>query len=100
MYEPELVDGVDGQDAFCHVETGDVLAECVVLDQHGHEISTGEKFHEKIEILRVLERIEELDDPRRVGLGKHVALSADVGKLWAPHSLAGVDGMATWNRPT
>ena len=33
--EAEVVDGLDGKDAFRHVELGHVLGECVVLDQPG-----------------------------------------------------------------
>lgn len=44
--EPELVDRLECEDALGHVEARDVLAERVVLDEHRHEVSSGEELHE------------------------------------------------------
>jgi hypothetical protein len=46
MDETELVDSFDSENAFRHVEAGNVLRKCVVLDEHGHEIAAGEEFHD------------------------------------------------------
>ena len=79
--EAELVDGLDGEDALGHVEARDVLGERVVLDEHRHEVAAGEELHQEVEVVGVLERVVQLDDPGRVGLGEDVALGTDVGEL-------------------
>lgn len=55
MDETELVDGFDGQDNLRHVEASDVLAEDLVLDEHCHQVTTGQELHEHVEECRVLE---------------------------------------------
>lgn len=81
MNEPKLVDRLDRQHTLGHVEPRDVLGEGVVLDEHGHEVASGQELHEEVEVVRVLERVVELDDPGRVGLGEEVAFGADMGEL-------------------
>lgn len=75
------MDSVDGKYTFCDVESSDVLRECIIFNEHGHEIPTREKLHDKIQSLWVLEGIKQLDHPMGVGLGQNVALSTDVGQL-------------------
>lgn len=79
--EAEFVDGLDREDALGHVEPRDVFGKGVVLDQHGHQVSAGEELHQEVQVVGVLERVVQLDDPRRVGLGEDVALGADVREL-------------------
>ena len=108
MNKAELVDCLDGEDTFRHVELGYILGEGVVLDQpkmsrnrlisvpftpkrshvnaplsylHSHQISTGEELHNQVQVVRVLKRVVELDDPRRVGFGEYVSLGSNVGQL-------------------
>ena len=81
MDEAEFVDGLDREDALGHVEPRDVFGKSVVLDQHGHQVSAGEELHQEVQVVGVLERVVQLDDPRRVGLGEDVALGADVREL-------------------
>lgn len=81
MDEPKLVNGLKGKNALGHVEARYVFAKGVVLDEHSHEISSGEELHEEVEVVGVLERVVELDDPRRVGFGEDVSFSAYVGEL-------------------
>lgn len=66
MNEPELVHGFDRQDALGHVEPRHVFRERVVLDEHRHEVASGQKLHQEVQVVRVLERVVQLDDPRRV----------------------------------
>ena len=40
MDEAELVDRFNRKNTLCDVETGDVFGECVILDQHRHEIAS------------------------------------------------------------
>lgn len=79
--EAQLVDSLDGQDDLGDVEAGNVFGEDLVLDEHGHQVSTGKELHEHVEEVRVLEGCEELDDPRAVGLGQDVSLGAHVSEL-------------------
>jgi hypothetical protein len=51
------------------------------LNVHRHEIPTRQELHDEVEVARVLEREEELDDPGRVGLCEDVSLGSDVGEL-------------------
>jgi len=52
------------KDTLCHVESCDIFREYVILHEHGHEIASGKKLHDEIEVQRILERIEQLDHPR------------------------------------
>lgn len=81
MYESKLVHGLDGQSKLSHVETSDILGEDFVLDKHGHQVTTGQEFHQHVQESVVLESSVQLDDPRAVRLGENVTLRADVGKL-------------------
>jgi hypothetical protein len=48
MNEAEFVDGLDGERDFRHVEASDILCEDFVLDEHGHQITTGQELHEHV----------------------------------------------------
>lgn len=45
MNEAELVDCLKSERDFGHVETSDVFGEDLVLDEHSHQISTGQELH-------------------------------------------------------
>jgi hypothetical protein len=81
VYEAKLVYGFYRQRDLGHVEARDVLGEDLVLDEHGHQITTRQKLHEHVEEGVVLERRVQLDDPWTVGFGENVALGPDVGQL-------------------
>ena len=81
MNETEVMNGLDSQNELGHVEASDIFREDLVLDQHGHEISAREEFHEHVEESRVLERSVQFDQPRAVGICQNVSLSSDVGQL-------------------
>ena len=83
MHETHLVHGVDGKDQLCHVETRQVLGEYSARRAHqqAHEIASRNVLHDKVQVLLVLERIEELDHPLVVRLGHEIALSLDVSHL-------------------
>lgn len=81
MDEAQLVDRLDGEDDLGDVEAGDVLREDLVLDEHCHQVTAGQKLHEHVEEVGVLEGGVEPDDPGAVGLGEDVTLGADVGEL-------------------
>jgi len=63
MDETHVVDSFDGEDTFCNVEARHVLRKRVVLDEHGHQVSPRKEFHDKVQVHRILEGIEELDNP-------------------------------------
>jgi hypothetical protein len=81
MDETKVMHGLDRENALRDVEPRHVLRESIVLDQHRHQVSSSQEFHDEVQIRWVLERIVQLHDPRRVGFGKHVAFRADVGEL-------------------
>jgi hypothetical protein len=58
MNEAELVNGLNGKNAFGDIESGHIFRERVVFDEHGHEIATREKLHNKIQILWILKGIK------------------------------------------
>lgn len=102
MDETKIMHSLNSQDTFGHVELGDVLRESVVFDEpiygqlklyisfwslHSHQVTTGEEFHDKVKILRVLERVVQLHDPRGITLGKDVPFSSNMRKL-SPHKLS------------
>jgi hypothetical protein len=41
MDEAQLVDGLDGEHYLRDVESGDILGEDLVLDEHRHEVAAG-----------------------------------------------------------
>lgn len=81
MDEAKLMDSVDGKYTFCDVEPSDILGECIIFNEHGHEVPTREELHDKIQRLWVLEGIKQLNNPSGVGLSQDIALSTDVGQL-------------------
>lgn len=81
MDETKVMDGLDGENALRDVEPGHVLREGVVLDQHRHQVPSGQELHDEIQVGRVLERIIQLHDPGRVGFRQDITFCADVGEL-------------------
>ena len=57
MNETEFVNGLDSEYALGNIEPGHIFGECVVLDEHGHEVTSGEELHNKVQILRILKRV-------------------------------------------
>lgn len=78
MDESQLVNGLNRQNALSHVEFRDILGKGVIFDQprsqevisisiitfryeknvHGHQITTRQKLHDEVQVIRILERIE------------------------------------------
>ena len=81
MNEAKLMNGLNGQNALRNIESGNVFGESVVFDKHGHEVASGKEFHYQVEELRVLEGVEKLHDPWRVGFSQYVSFSTHVSKL-------------------
>ena len=79
--EAQLVNDLNGKDDLGHVKPGDILGEDLILDQHRHEITTREKFHQHVEEGRILKGREKLHHPRAVGLGQDVPFSPDMSQL-------------------
>lgn len=66
MNETKTMNGFDCHHTFCHIEARHIFREGVILDEHCHQVTTREKFHDQVELGRVLKRVKELDDPGRV----------------------------------
>jgi hypothetical protein len=75
------MDSFNCQYTLCHVETSDIFREDIVSHQHCHEIATGQKLHDKIEIERILERVKQLHDPWGCRLRQDVSLRTNVSQL-------------------
>lgn len=56
MDEAQLVHSFQSKGNLGHVEAGNVLGEDLVLDQHGHQVTTRQELHEHVEEGRILER--------------------------------------------
>jgi hypothetical protein len=72
MYEAEFVYSFNSKRDLSHVEAGNVLSENLVLDEHCHQVATGQELHEHVEEGGVLEGGVQLDDPRAVRLGEDI----------------------------
>jgi hypothetical protein len=81
MDEAKFMDCLNSQYALSHIETGNILGEDLVLDQHGHQVASWQKLHEHIEEVRILERGEELYNPRTLCLCQNIALGPNVCEL-------------------
>lgn len=55
--------------------------ERINLDIHSHEIAPWQELHDQVEVTRILERKEKLDDPRRIGLCEDVSFGSHVSEL-------------------
>lgn len=55
MYEAKLVDSFNCKSNLSHVETCDILSEDFILDEHGHQVTTGQELHEHVKEGIVLE---------------------------------------------
>lgn len=78
MDETQLVDCLDGKNNLCNVEPRDILGKDFILDEHSHQVSTGQELHQHVEEVGILERCEELDNPGAVRLSKNISLGSDV----------------------
>lgn len=81
MYEPELVYGFYRKGYFSHVEASDVFGEDFILDEHRHQVTSGQELHKHVEEGVVLESCVQFDDPWAVRLGEDVTLGSDMSKL-------------------
>ena len=81
MNEAKLMDGFYSKGDLSHVEASDILGEDLILDKHGHQITTRQELHQHVQERVVLERRVQLDHPRTVRLGQDITLGPDVRKL-------------------
>ena len=81
MDEAQLVDSFYSKDDFCHVKPCDVLGEDFVLDEHSHQITTGQELHEHVQEGVVLECGVQFNNPRAVRFGENITFRSYVGQL-------------------
>jgi hypothetical protein len=81
--ETKTVDCFNREDTFRHVEACDILRERVILYEHSHQVTSGKKFHDQVQVCWVLERVKELHHPVRIGFSQNVTLGAYVSELRA-----------------
>jgi hypothetical protein len=70
--EAELVNSLNRKCDLSHVEASNVFSEDLILDEHCHQITSGQELHEHVKEGVVLEGRVQLDDPRAVCLGKNI----------------------------
>jgi hypothetical protein len=61
--ESKAMDCFDRHDTFRHVEASDIFGKRVILNEHSHQVTSGKKFHDQVQVCWVLERVEELYHP-------------------------------------
>ena len=66
MNETQLMHSFDGEGKLSHVKSGYVLRENVILDKHGHEITTRQELHQHVQESGILERRVKFDHPRTI----------------------------------
>lgn len=81
MNEAQLVDSLYGQNDFCHVEPCNILGEDLILDEHGHQVTTRQELHQHVQEGVVLEGGVQLDDPGTVRFGENITFGTHVGQL-------------------
>lgn len=79
--EAERVHTLDGTRELANIKSCQMLVKLAQFDQQIHEIAARHIVHHKIEILLVLKRIVQLDDPLVVRLGQYVPLGFHVRRL-------------------
>jgi hypothetical protein len=77
----KIVNRFNRNNTFGHVESGDIFRKNIVFHEHGHQISSGEKFHDEVKIKRILKRVEQLYYPWGSGFSQNITLSPDVRQL-------------------
>lgn len=50
MNKSLLVDSIEGCHQLSHVESRDIFREDFILDEHGHQITTRQEFHQHIKV--------------------------------------------------
>lgn len=78
MNEVLFVDALHSEYHLCHVKTGRVLFEDILLYEKLHEVSARQVLHHQVEIVVVCEGRLELDDPLGIRLSQYVDLRPDV----------------------
>lgn len=81
MNKAQLVYRLNCKGDLSHVESGDVLGEDLILDEHCHQVTSRKKLHEHVKKCRILEGGVQLHKPWAVGICKNVALSTYVSEL-------------------
>jgi hypothetical protein len=75
------MNGLDSQYTFGDVKSGHVFREGIVFDEHGHEVAARKEFHDKIKVLWILKRVEQLNDPSGIRFSKNVAFCSHMSQL-------------------
>ena len=78
MNKAQLVYSFYGKDNLRHVEPRDILCKDLILDEHSHQITTGQELHKHVQEGVVLKCGVQLDDLGVVRFGENVTLGADV----------------------
>lgn len=81
MYVPELVELVHGGKHLADIESGVFLFENARVVEQSAEIAPGNIFHGKIDMLGVLERIQQANQPCTFGGGENIAFDKNMPNL-------------------
>lgn len=50
MYEAELMYSLDGKHALGNIKSRNIFRKRVVLDEHGHQVASGQELHYEVKI--------------------------------------------------
>lgn len=79
--EAQLVHRFDRQQNFSHVEPSNIRSKGLVFDEHGHQITAGQKLHEHVQERLILEGGMKLHDPRTVRLRQNITFCTNMRQL-------------------
>lgn len=72
MDEAKLMNSFNGKNNLSNIKAGNILGKDFIFDEHSHQVTTGQKLHEHIQKVCVLESGVQLDDPWAVRLGENI----------------------------
>jgi len=81
MNEAILMNRINGQNDLSDVEPCNILRENLILDEHGHKITSWQELHQHVQKVCVLEGCVELYNPRTVRLSQDITFCTDMCQL-------------------
>ena len=77
----QLMHRLNSEDSFSDVKPALIFTQDILFHQQSHQIASLEKLHHQVEVLFILERAFEFDNPRILCNGKNISLGPNVSNL-------------------